>query len=229
MARVGNFARDVELVVDHMLSPEARQKIVAKEARRILGEAQAANARVFGEAPEYTQAVDGRLGAPLESVNPDHGKIVFEFSLIGPVLELIGEQLVLHSPVLTGRYRDSHILLADGVEVDVDAGDKVPKAERYIFVNVQPYARKLEGDSIAGVSAMSDQAPDGIYEVVADMARRRFGNIANVKFTYVQATGGDTPLEKWAVGHSAGEEGAAKQRRQYAKDIRNPAIVVVPR
>lgn len=222
MARIGNFARDVQLVIDRNLSPEARQKLAAKKAREILADAQATNASVFGEAPSHTQAVDGKLGAALENVNPDHGKIVFEFQLIGPVIEWINEQLVMNSPVLTGRYRDSHVLLADGVEVDLDAGEKAPKAERYVILNVQPYARKIE-------RGLSGQAREGVFEVVADMARRRLGNIANVKFTYIQATGGNTHLEQWASRHSAREEGAAKQRRQYAKDVRQPAILIMPR
>jgi len=207
MARIGNFARDVKLVIDRNLSAEARQKLAAREARRILSEAQATNARVLGEAPQHRQIVDGRVGAPLESVNPDRGKIVFEFSLVGPVLEWIDEQLVLNSPVLTGRYRDSHVLLADGVEVDVDAGEKVPKAEVYTFTNVQPYARKIE-------RGLSDQAPDGVFEVVADTARRRFGNIANIRFSYRSLY---IPT------------GRTKDERAAERDSRNPAIVVVPR
>lgn len=207
MARIGNFTRDVNLLVSRTLSPQARQQIIAKEARRILGEAQAANARVLGAKQEFTQAVDGRLGAPLEGVNPDHGKIVFEFSLLGPLLEWIGEQLVLHSPVLTGRYRDSHILLADGVEVDVDAGEKAPMAETYIFVNTQPYARKIE-------RGLSDQVPDGVFEVVADMARRRFGNIANIKFSYRSLY---IPTAR------------TKSERAAERDSRSPAIVIMPR
>lgn len=207
MARIGNFARDVKLIVDKHLSPQARQKFAAAEARRILSDVQASNARVFGEAPQHTTIVDGKIGAPLESVNPEHGKIVFEFQLMGHVLEWIGEQLVLHSPVLTGRYRDSHVMLADGVEVDVDAGAKAPAAESYTFVNTRPYARKIE-------RGLSDQAPDGVFEVVADMARRRFGNIANIKFTYVALY---VPASR------------SKSERSAERESRNPAIVVRPR
>lgn len=219
MARVGNFARDVRLIIDKNLSPQARQKIAADAARNIFSEAQASNARVFGQSPPSKQIVDGRIGAPLESVNPDRGKIVFEFALVGPVLEWIGEQLVLNSPVLTGRYRDSHVLLADGVEVDVESGEKAPPAAQYAFVSTVPYARKIE-------HGLSDQAPDGVFEVVADMAKRRFGNIASIKYSLLGVTGGGTMIEQWASHHSAKEEGTAKQRRQYDRDIRNPAIIV---
>jgi hypothetical protein len=118
--------------------------------------------------------VDGRKGAALESVKPD-GIIVTEFSLIDDVLEWIGDMLVKGSPVKTGRYSESHILFADGVEVE--PGAALPEAEEYVYLNVQPYARKIE-------RGLSPQAPDGVYEGVAAMARSRFSNIARIRFTF---------------------------------------------
>jgi hypothetical protein len=76
--------------------------------------------------------------------------------------------------VLTGRYRASHTLFADGEEVAI--GDTVPPASEYVFMSPLPYARKLE-------------RLDGIYELVAAQARARFGNIARIDFSYRTAIG----------------------------------------
>jgi hypothetical protein len=232
MARIGNFSREVELLISRTLSPEARQKIAAREARKILAEAQAANARVLGKTPPHKEYVDGRLGAPLESVNPDMGHITFDFSLIGEMLEWVGRMLVENSPIggppdsphdpHPGLYARSHILLADGVEVDVDNGKALPKAETYVFVNRVPYARRIE-------RGWSDQTPEGVYEVVADIAKRRFGNIANIRFTFATIVGGDGELWDWAARNASKQPTARKQAAQYDKNVRNPAISITLR
>jgi hypothetical protein len=229
MARIGNFSRDVQLLISRTLSPEARQKIAATEARKILADAQATNARVLGKPTPHKQFVDGKLGAPLESVDPDRGKIVFEFTLIDHMLLWIGEQLVRNSPVGSppkdphpGLYRASHILLADGVDVDYELGMKVPEAQTYVFVNTVPYARKIE-------RGQSDQAPDGVYEVIAAMAKGRFGNIANIRFTYTTIVNGDGELWAWAARNASKQQTERKQRAQYDRNLRQPSITVTLR
>jgi hypothetical protein len=205
MARIGVFSREVEMLVSRHLSPEARQRKAAQAARQILSEAQQTNKRALGVVPPVKQFVDGSAGAPLESVNPDHGRIVFQFEIAGDMLRWIGEQLVLNSPVLTSRYRDSHVLLADGVEVEADG--KIPEAQVYTFVNIQPYARKIERGE-------SDQAPDGVFEVVAALAQRRFGNVARIRFAYRAL---EIPVERTRAAKAA------------ERNSRNPAIVVTLR
>jgi hypothetical protein len=219
MARIGNFARDIDLIVSRHLSVEARQKIVADKAREILANAQAANRAVLGETPAHKQIVDGKVGAALESVNVNGGHITFEFSLARPMLEWIMTTLHKNSPLKTGRYRDSIIILADGVEIDAETIASSQIAAEYVFISTVPYARKIE-------RGLSKQAPEGVFEVTADMAKRRFGNIANIRYTMRGITGGGTMLERWAVGHSSKEFGAKKQQRQYDKDVRNPSVVV---
>ncbi len=205
MARISTFARDVQLLVDKALSPQARQKLAAESARKILAGAQEQNRQALGTSPPHKTFVDTRAEAPLESVNPDHGRIVFEFELHNEMLRWIGEQLVLHSPVLTGQYAHSHVLLADGVEVDADG--KIPPATEYVFASTVPYARKIE-------RGLSDQAEDGVYEVVADLARRRFGNLASIRFTYRSLL---IPA------------GSSRADRQAERDSRAPAIVITLR
>jgi hypothetical protein len=131
----------IELVVSRNLSPKARQEAVAKFARSRLAETQAANAAALGQAPDYTQTVDGKRGAALETVNPDRGRITFEFDIVTDVLTWIMQELRHRSPVLSGAYREGHRLFADGVEVDIA---NVPPAEEYSFTNTVPYSRKIE-------------------------------------------------------------------------------------
>ena len=48
-------------------------------------------------------------------------------------------------------------------------------ADEYVFINTVPYARKIERGS-------SSQAPDGVYQAVAMLARDRFGNVARITY-----------------------------------------------
>lgn len=215
MARISVFSREIDLLLARHLSPQARQRAAAQYARKLLAEAQQTNQRALGAIPPHRTFVDGRAGAALESVNPDHGRIVFRFELSHEMLRWIGEQLVTHSPFLTGQYARSHVLLADGVEIDADG--KIPQAETYLFVNSVPYARKIE-------RGYSDDAPEGVYEVVSALATRRFGNIANIRFTYRSLL-----LPYIALGGRRGGKTASPAKRSahyIERETRNPAISV---
>jgi hypothetical protein len=204
--RLASFRRDIQVFTQDNLSVDARKARIASLARKVLAETHAHNARILGHETPHEQIVDGRKGAALETVNPDRGTIVFLFEVGTDVLSWIGEQLVLHSPIGDPpiHYKDSHILLADGVEITL--GQQIPVAETYTFVNVVPYARKIE-------RGLSDQAAEGVYEVVADMAKRRFGNIAQIRFTFVSTI-------------PAGARGFTKEMDRQS---RHPAIVVTMR
>lgn len=200
MARLTAFSRDLEVMVDKTLSPKARQQLIAGAAREALSDAQAQNRLALGSVPEHETFVDRRKGAALESVDPDRGEIVFAFevsTLVDEMMAEIGRLLVTNSPVLTGAYQRSHTLYADGVEVD--RFDPASKASEWVFVNEVPYARKIERGA-------SDQAPDGVYEATAAMVGRRYGNVAQIRFTYRDLIGGT--------------------RGKAAKAARQPAIVV---
>lgn len=196
--------RDIQLILKETLSPEARSAMLAEFAQEAIGEAEEINRQVMGRVPRKTVSVDGRPGAELSTVKPD-GVIVAEFELVTDALAWIGEQLVLHSPVLTGRFQDSHVLFLDGVQFD-PAHKLIPPFKEAVFLNIQPYARKIE-------RGLSQQAPDGVYQVVATLARSRFSNSVKVDFSYRTAIGGSI------VGGRVGDRSR----------LRNPAIIVKPR
>ncbi|MDF2809320.1 MAG: hypothetical protein K0S56_351 [Microvirga sp.] len=215
--RIEPIERSIMLAIREGEPPAERGKRLAGYARQALAEAQEINRRATGLVPPHETYVDGRLGAPLESVKPD-GVIVFEFDLLNDLFEWVGEMLVKHSPVLTGRYQDSHAFYADGVEIA--PGAEVPPAEEYVFLNLQPYARKIE-------RGLSKQAPDGVYEAVTVLARRRFNNVASIRFTYRSPLLGYVPgaanrAERRAMRNQPARQSAIRMERES----RQPAIVI---
>ena len=201
--RIDPIDRDIAALISADLSPAGRSAALAVFARSELSDAEARNAAALGRTPDHETFVDGRRGEALEAVRPD-GTIVFEFRLVEDLLLYLTELLARHSPVRTGRYTASHALFADGVEVT--PGRVPPAAAEYVFLNTQPYARKIE-------RGLSPQAPDGVYEAVATMAARRFGNQARVRFGFRTAVGAAI------VRGKAGDRASS----------RTPAIVITPR
>lgn len=215
--RIEPIERSIMLAIREGEPPAERGRRLAGYARKALAEAQEINRRATGVVPPHETYVDGRLGAPLESVKPD-GVIVFEFDLLNDLFDWIGEMLVKHSPVLTGRYQGSHAFYADGVEIA--PGAEVPPAEEYVFLNLQPYARKIE-------RGLSKQAPDGVYEAVTVLARQRFNNVASIRFTYRSPLLGYVPgaanrAERRAMRNQPARQSAIRMERES----RQPAIVI---
>lgn len=216
--RIDPIDRDIALIIDEEMSPEARSAFLARYAEEQIEEVRMQNAQVIGQVPDYEVAVDGRPGAALETVKPD-GVIIAEYDLLMEVFAWIGAQLVTSSPHRSGRYAASHVFLADGVEVD-PAG-AVPDATEYVFLNAQPYARKID-------RGLSSQAPDGVYQAVAAMATRRFGNIARVYFGYRSLIGGD--VGTWAASSRMATRAPSRNimgsaaRRDWL--TRQPAIII---
>lgn len=197
------FDRDIQLILSEDLSPKARSATLAAFARDVLIETDAANQGALGSTPRRRTYVDGVLDASLDAVRPD-GVIVAEYELVSDVLTFIRDELYRQSPVLTGKYRASHVLFADGQEVT--AGGEIPEAREFVFMSAEPYARKIERGE-------SSEAPEGVYEVVAAKARARFGNVARIGFEYRTTIGGAI------IGGRLGNR----------SEQRNPAIVVTVR
>jgi hypothetical protein len=206
--------RQVKLIIDQFLSPSARSEQIATLAGKALAEADQVNAAALGYVPRKLTTVDGVADAPLDTVNPDTGEIIRIYDLLTEVFRWIDQMLTEHSPVKSGRYEKSHRLFADGVEADVEAP---PPAGEYVFLNIQPYARKIERGE-------SPQAPEGVYEGVASMAQSRFSNIASIRFTYREGAG---DVAEWAAGKAA-RHPSRRPKRQHARDTSQPAIVITP-
>lgn len=202
----------VDLQAD--LSAPEQRLAAAQAAREGLEQAQIINQSVFGRPTAYRTTVDGRENAPLESVNPNGGEIIFDFDLATNVLQWIAQTLIDRSPVDSGAYRSAHELFADGRQVD--AHGAVPQAHSYVFLNAVPYARKIEIGKTESGRAFEVQVPNRIYERTAQDARARFANIADITFGYE-----DGP-EGYALKRSVGR----RRDRAAGTLVQSPAITV---
>lgn len=190
-------------------SEQAQRKMVGDFARAEIAKGDEINRRVLGRVPPKEVTVDGKLGAALESVKLNRGTIVVEWEIFTDVLTWIADELRRQSPRISGEYIRGHRLLADGVEIPVSTAPK--PAEVYTFLNIVPYARKIEiGKTKAGRDFVI-QVPNRIYERVATAARSRFGNVADIRFTYRE------PLRAYRL------RGVGKRKSQA---LRAPAITV---
>lgn len=206
--RVEPLDRDIAILVDEALSPAAQSRAVAEFAREQLAAAQTINRRVLGRIPPHRTFVDGVARSDVDTVKPD-GRIVYEFELVDDILIFIGQELRAVSPVRSGRYRESHSLFADGVEVPI--GGAIPVAREYVFLSAVAYARKIEGSPAR--RPLSKQAPKGVYAITAAKAGARFGNLARIRFAFQSPIGGAI------AGGAAGNTSAG----------RVPAIIVTLR
>lgn len=225
MAVTTRFAaldRDIELLLSPAKSPEERSKALAEFAASEIAAASKQNDAAAGHQVPYDVAVDGSKGAALTAVKPD-GRISAEWAggLQGGVIDWIWQEVLLASPRLTGAYIASHRLLADGVEVTTP--DPSLEADEWIVTTTVPYARKLEGMS-GKRPPLSAQAPHGIYQVVAEEAKRRYGNLAAIKFSARSVEGGS--LADWASRTKLSSKGHASSRHRRDWLTRQPAIVI---
>ncbi len=218
-AKIQPIERDIEVILKQGLSPEEQGKVFAQFAREKIEEVKKDNARVLGHVPSYTVTVDGRIGASLDSAKVP-GTIVVEFEIVTEALIWIDQQIEIHSPIKSGRFRKSNILLADGVLIDVRQS-VAQSAEEYVFINSQPYARKIE-------SGKSSQAPDGVYQAVATLAGTRFGaNVAKITFGYRSLVTG--AVHDWAQTKSAARHASKFRRHGIGASEwlrRQPAVIV---
>lgn len=192
------------------LSPQDQSKAVAAYARQVIAAADAQNARAEGHQVAKRIFVDGASSADFERVRPG-GTIVAEWDLGTELIQWIYNQLETHSPEKTGRFKASITVYADGEEVDDLA--KMPEATEVVFAALVPYARKIE-------------RRDAVFEAVAALAAARFGNIARIKFSYRNPLGGASELEAWAAPRAAAVANIARRRRHFARDTRQPAIIL---
>lgn len=219
VTKIEGFDRDIAFIVANDLSSDAQSAALADFAQDEIDDTRVRNAEATGRLPDYEVTVDGRRGAPLDSVRPS-GVIVAEFNLLLDLFAWVALQLDTHSPKRSGRYAGSHVFFADGQEAEPLAA---PDAVEYVFVNAQPYARKIE-------NGLSRQAPDGVYQTVAALAWRRYSNVARIGFGYRSMVGG-------AVGNWAGRtklQSTAPSRNVVGSSrrrdwlTRQPAIIIRP-
>lgn len=179
--RVDSIAKDIDIIIRQELGPEARSKVIANFARQELRKGQDQNQKVLGRVPPHKTFVDGAQSQSEDRVKPDGGQIVYEFELVTNGLAWIDQQLRIHAPKDSGRFERGFVFFADGAQADPD---DPPPAKTYTYTNREPYTRKIE-------RGLSPQAPDGVFEAVAAMARQRYGNLMKVQYGFASISGGE--------------------------------------
>jgi hypothetical protein len=199
----------------------ARQEVVTRES-----------ARSGGIAPLGTQVIDGVRDAPLSAIHPD-SVIVLLWNYLPEVATRTYEALVQRSPRLTGRYIEGLLVFIDGQPSELSA---ITNDTRQVqIVASVPYARRLEvGKDLEGQPWVKQVAPH-IVEETAIVAKRKFGDLASVTYSYVDLSNawvlsqqGMIPRHfesgRWRHGHTP-----RTRRGVVETQVRYPAILIVPR
>jgi hypothetical protein len=182
MARPQAYERELRLATAS-LAPEKMAQELAAFAKRELAKVQSE-----GLAPKaYVRSVNGRIGAPEESVILP-GPIVYDFSWFSEIVPYALDYAREHSPVGTppedphpGLYKSSWFAMVGG-EVTEDYDDIPPDAE-VVITNDVPYARKIE------IGAMRMRVPPGVVEQTRLAVMRRFGNIISAWKRFISLAG----------------------------------------
>lgn len=178
----GSNSTEIAEWVQEVRSPAVAAREIAALVISEIATMDAVYLRIVGHVVRKLITVDGQAGRDLALVQPDGGEIDVEWDVVSDVLIWIGQMLRDRSPILSGKYREGHTLYADDEVVLIGAA--IPPATRYTFINLQPYAHKIEIGKTNSGRDFVIQVPNRIYERTAIDANARFGNIARITFDY---------------------------------------------
>ena len=141
------------------------------------------------------------------------------------------DELRKRSPVLTGRYVSSHIVMINGAEIagDVAAALRnVKETDRVQIANTQPYARKIEGATASKRTGRgkrkpsSKQAKGGVYRVVVRGLVQRYGRSMFFDYKMVKLNLG---VRVWGdQGGRYNRHGVKGKARRVLRDQVYPAV-----
>ena len=227
-SNAGVVARHIRAFANDALSPRARGEAIARFARAKLHETDEHNRRVLGHVPKHTVTVDGRLGAPLESVKPQGGAIVFRFDVDARPLIVREALRALRaaSPVVSGAYRDSHTVYVNGLPVETLPKD-LKVTDEIAISNPVPYARRLEIGKTQSGRDFLVSVPNRIYERVAKgKIASRFRGSAKITFGYWTLPKAHAVKGK-LTSHYIAKGGVRRKRRQVVGSaVRAPVIFI---
>ncbi|WP_062018786.1 hypothetical protein [Gluconobacter japonicus] len=208
MASPRSVARNIRLFRDQALSPAAQSAYLAQVAINARDTA----VRRGDAPPHWTTNVDGRQGAPESSVRPD-GFILYRFNVMGLAAKAALQLCKERSPVRSGRYRDSWVVVVEGKPWTGDVAD-VPDGKQVMIINPQPYARKID------TGAMKMSVPPGIVEAVRQSIQRKFPTV-NAARAFVTVPSGLLDNAPYILRRN----GRAKDRTA-GKAITYPALIL---
>ena len=216
---MGAFAQKIEIAIDG-IEADVRARHVAA--------AKAALARAVADRavpPAILRVVDGKPGAALESVKVP-GVILFRLGVLQEVAQFALMAARELSPVKSGRYRESWVVLVDG-KPPVDGGSPIGPDSVVHIVNTQPYARKIHvrGAKFSGVAPR-------IADRLANKVRAEFGT-ASLRTTvaFIELPGGyalKRALASPSVNQNVRRTGSSGFRRaqKAGQALRYPAVLI---
>lgn len=184
--------------------------------QQIVAAAVKANAKVMETPPTplaVTVHVDGVKGAPETSVKAG-GVIVYDYARMDLVAEFALDTLRQLSPVDSGAYVRSHVLMLNGAVVENLHGWK--PGDTISISNTEPYTRKIE------IGKKGFSARGHVYEKAERIVSRRFGNMANVWFVYREAPPG--AIHNWASMTKMHRYGSKSKRAEWL--VNQPTLVI---
>ncbi|MBX4944636.1 hypothetical protein [Rhizobium binae] len=207
----------------------------------IVSTAKSEHAKVMADPPvpqSFVRIVDGAVGAIEERVRPN-GVIIYQYRRLDEIVQFAMEALYDLSPVLSGEYRNSHMLLINGVEArnlaDLNSADEIS------IMNPLPYSRKIE----VGKMQMRVAGTSKVYQSARRKIMARFGNLVSVDFTYRAFLGGvqvnqqsaGSTGQSWWLGHDGMERAASGvnesaiardfgKTAHNARNVRFPALII---
>lgn len=193
------------------LTGEARRQLLIRTAQEGFRKYHKQNTNLLGGEPPYRRVVDGIEGKPITAVNL-YGTIIYEWGLHLHIIDEALKMLIQMSPIESPasdpvRYVDHHKILVNGDSytkgADIGINDIVQ------ITNLVPYARRIE-------HGWSPQADDGVYQLVAEILKRKYSKVVDIEFTYEDYVGGkDIP----------GKPFSPKKLSQ----VRYPTIIIGPK
>lgn len=183
MPALGAFEQSIKAFIGDLNGPAAA-RFVADAHRglhdKVLREQQTRS----GVAPGFEHAVDGRRNVPFDNVKPG-GRIVTVYDYRREVALFALAALRSASPVSSGRYRRSHIMLVNGQAV-ADLPAHIRDEDVITITNTSPYSRRLEIGRKRDGSSFVVQVEPRIYERIAKrIVGPRYRNVAAVAFSYI--------------------------------------------
>ena len=206
--RLGGFARELTLATAGLTGPEAQRALAAfaRQERDKVVAAKRARNRIE---PQYTTAVNGRVGATEDSVKLP-GPIVYIFENHAEIAAYLVEFLKARSPKDTGRFAQRFRYIQDGRYV---SAHQLKADVEFYVINTEPYSRKIE------IGAMKMSVPPHLFEDARQAAQSRFGNTARFRVVYLE-------LAEGYVLKGRGRKRRGKSRA--GERMRYPAVLVTP-
>lgn len=173
-----SFETTVRLFVDRHASPAAAKALLVDRARSGLAEFMSRQ----DVKPMVTLEVDGRPARSEDEVRP-FGIIVYTFSRMREIVSFAMRTLEQLSPVRSGRYQKSWIVLAGMRQVGMD---ELPANAPIMITNTQPYHRKIH----TGAEGFVAYANPGIVEKARQILLKRYRGRIKVWIEFTKLHGG---------------------------------------